>query len=51
MNYLRTVGTWLGISAIFAIVLGGLVHAGNADPSGHAVFGAAHESVVPPFRG
>jgi hypothetical protein len=44
------IGTWLGIFAVFAIVLGGLVHAGAADPSGHAELSAAHESLIPPFR-
>jgi hypothetical protein len=51
MNSLRPIGTWFGIFAVVAIVRGGLVHAGAADPGGHAEFSAAHESVVPPFRG
>jgi hypothetical protein len=46
-----SIGTWLGIFAVFAIVLGGLVHAGAADPSGHPELSAVHEGVVPPFRG
>ena len=47
-----TVLVWLGIFAVVAIILGGLDHAGRADPSGHeSAYGAVHGIVIPPFRG
>jgi hypothetical protein len=46
------VGIWLGIFAFTVIVLGGLDHAGRADPSGHeSAYGAVRGIVIPPFRG
>jgi hypothetical protein len=47
------IGTWVGIFALVATVLGGLEHASKTDPS---FVDAAHVSVrgdaiVPPFRG
>jgi hypothetical protein len=47
------VGTWVGILALVAIVLGALEHASKTDPS---FVDTAHVSVtgntiVPPFRG
>jgi hypothetical protein len=47
------IGTWVGIFALVAIVLGELAHASKTDPS---FVDTAHVSVrgnaiVPPFRG
>jgi hypothetical protein len=47
------IGTWVGIFALVAIVLGDLAHASRTDPS---FVDTAHVSVrgnavVPPFRG
>ena len=53
MSRINTIAAWVGIVATFAVVLGGLAHAGRSDPEGRAepAYGAVHGVVIPPFRG
>jgi hypothetical protein len=47
----RIIGTWVGIFAFVAIMLGGLEHASRTDPSGIDTAGVAVRGVViPPFN-
>jgi hypothetical protein len=53
MSRITTIATWFGIVATFAVVFGGLAHAGHADPEGRveSAHGAVHGIVIPPFQG
>lgn len=51
MSKNRIIGTWVGIFAFVAIMLGGLEHASRTDPSGVDTAGVAVRGVViPPFN-
>ena len=44
------VGTWFGIFAVIAIVLGGIEHASKVDPSGiETAHVAVRGVVIPPY--
>ena len=53
MSRITTIATWFGIVATFAVVFGGLAHAGHADPEGRveSAHGAVHGIVIPSFQG
>jgi hypothetical protein len=44
MSRITTIATWFGIVATFAVVLGGLAHAGHTDREGRveSAYGAVH---------
>jgi hypothetical protein len=45
------IGTWVGIFAFIAIMLGGLEHASRTDPSGvETAHVAVRGVVIPPFN-
>ncbi|MGA2054073.1 MAG: hypothetical protein ABSG88_02065 [Bradyrhizobium sp.] len=51
MGKTRIIGTWVGIFAFVAIMLGGLEHASRTDPSGVDTARVALKGVViPPFN-
>ena len=54
MGRLTAIAGYVGIVTTFAVVFGGLMHAGNTDPEGRVT--SAHSAIhgiiiIPPFRG